>query len=229
MGFWSDLIGVTSAKLQLGIGGVIVKNNSGTLDVKVTADNALAPLSTSLLHVGDEVLEINSSAAGSGADWKYTLRVPTSGMSGAVVLTLPMDDGTPNQLLGTDGSGALSWKTAGVTTDCTHEETTTLNYNSAGTVAMFTTPADTIINAVEFIIDTAFDGTAPAASVGVAGTVSKYFPATAVNLAGTAKDRYIYHPGEVKASAENLIITFTAAGGASAGVARVIVFYSTPA
>ena len=229
MGLWSDLKGLTSGILQFGIGGVNATNNSGTLDIKNAANNAYAPLKASLVSVGDEILEINSSAAGSGADWKYTLQVPTSGMTAAVVLTLPVDDGTPNQLLGTNGSGALSWKTAGVTTDCTHEETTTLNYNSAGTVAMFTTPADTIINAVEFIIDTAFDGTAPAASVGVAGTVSKYFPATAVNLAGTAKDRYIYHPGEVKASAEDLIITFTAGGGASAGVARVIVFYSTPA
>ncbi len=231
MGLWSDLKGLTSGILQFGIGGVNATNNSGTLDIKNAANNAYAPLKTSLLHVGDEVMELNSSAAGSGADWKYTLQVPTSGMGAAVVLTLPVDDGTPNQALITDGSGNLSWSTAGVTTDCDHEEVTVLNWNSAATVAMFTTPTDTTVFSVEVIIDTPFDGTAPSMSVGktAGGAISKYMPATAVNLAGTAKDRYIYHPGEAMASAEGLIITFTAGGSASAGSARVIVTYSTPA
>ena len=229
MGLWSDLKGLTSGILQFGIGGVNATNNSGTLDIKNAANNAYAPLKASLVSVGDEILEINSSAAGSGADWKYTLQVPTSGMTAAVVLTLPVDDGTPNQVMSTDGSGNLSFVTAGVTTDCTHEEVTALAYNSGALVSMFTTPANTTINTVEVIIDTPFDGTAPSMSVGIVGTISKYMPATAVNLAGTAKDSYIYHPGEAMASAENLKITFTAAGGASAGAARVIVFYSTPA
>jgi hypothetical protein len=133
-------------------------------------------------------------------------------------------------VLATNGSGVLSWASAAATANLTHEETTTLNWNSGATVAMFTTPADTTISKVEVVIDTPFDGTSPSMSVGVGGTVSKYFPATAANLAGTAKDRYTYHPGEVKASAEDLIITFTAAGGTpSAGIARVIVYYATPA
>lgn len=230
MGFWSDLKGVTSGLLQFGIGGVIAKNNAGTLDIKNAADNALAPLSTSLLHVGDEVIELNSSAAGSGADWKYTLQVPTSGMTAPVTLTLPVDDGSPNQVIATDGNGVLSFVSAASTADLMHEEATTLNYNSAATVAMFTTPTSTTLNYIDVILDTPFDGStpSPSMSIGILGNIAKYLPATAVNLAGTAKDTYRYHPGEAPASTENLIITFTAGGGASAGSARAIVHYSTP-
>ena len=231
MGLWSDLKGLTSGILQFGIGGVNATNNSGALDIKNAANNAYAPLKASLVSVGDEILEINSSAAGSGADWKYRLLVPTSGMGAAVDLTLPVNDGAPNQALITDGNGLLSFSTLGVTSDCDHEEVTVLNWNSAASVTMFTTPTNTTILSVEVIIDTSFDGTAPSMSVGktAGGAISKYMPATAVNLAGTAKDRYIYHPGEAMASAEDLIITFTAGGSASAGSARVIVTYSTPA
>ena len=231
MGLWSDLKGLTSGILQFGIGGVNATNNSGTLDIKNAANNAYAPIKASLVNVGDEVLVLNHSAAGSGADWKYTLQVPVSGMGAAVTLTLPVDDGSPSQVLQTNGSGVLAWASVGSTTDCDHEEVTVLNWNSAASVTMFTTPTDTTILSVEVIIDTSFDGTAPSMSVGktAGGAISKYMPATAVNLAGTAKDRYIYHPGEAMASAEDLIITFTAGGSASAGSARVIVTYSTPA
>jgi hypothetical protein len=229
MGLWSDLKGITGAILQFGIGGANITNNSGTIDIKNAANNAYAPIKASLVSCGDEILEINSSAAGAGADWKYRLLVPTSGMTAAVDLTLPVDDGTPNQLLGTDGSGNLSFMTAGVTTDCIHSETTSLAWDTGVTTAMFTSPASSIIEAVEVIIDTSFDGTAPSMSVGITGTVSKYMPATAVNLAGTAKDRYIYHPGEAASAGEDLKLTFTAGGGASAGAARVIVYYTIPA
>lgn len=38
--------------------------------------------------------------------------VPPSGLAGSYTLTLPVDDGTPNQFLQTNGSGVLSWVTA---------------------------------------------------------------------------------------------------------------------
>jgi hypothetical protein len=229
MGLFSDLLGTTKAIFQLGIGGVQIKNNSGTLDVKNAADNALAPIAASKVSVGDEVLEINSSAAGSGADWKYTLQVPTSGMTAAVTLTLPVDDGTANQVLATDGSGNLSWAATGSTLDCVHVNDTVLDWNSAATVALLTRPANAIVLMVEILIDTAFDGTAPNVSVGTAGTPAKYMASAQSNLKGTAKDRYVAHPGEATdGSTEAIIATFAAGVGASAGSARILVHYTTP-
>jgi hypothetical protein len=46
-------------------------------------------------------------------------------------------------------------------------------------------------------------------------------------LTGTAKDVYESNPGET-ASSEALIATY-AAGGASAGAGRILVYYSVPA
>jgi hypothetical protein len=78
------------------------------------------------------------------------------------------------------------------------------------------------------IVDTAFNGTAPTATVGISGNTSKYMGATANDLKGTAKDTYITHPGEpASGSSENLIITYSA-DSSSAGSARFLVRYTIP-
>lgn len=46
------------------------------------------------------------------------IKAPT-GITGTYTLTLPVDDGTANQVLKTDGSGVLSWTTAGGTSPLT--------------------------------------------------------------------------------------------------------------
>lgn len=84
------------------------ETNTGTHDGHIVTPLKLATWSGRNKGPGD-TLEINSDASSSGADWKYTLQRPTSGMAAAVTLTLPVDDGTPNQVLKTDGSGALAW------------------------------------------------------------------------------------------------------------------------
>lgn len=51
-------------------------------------------------------IKIQDPGAGTN---KVTLQAPT--LAGDYTLTLPVDDGTPNQILKTDGSGVLSWTT----------------------------------------------------------------------------------------------------------------------
>jgi len=82
-------------------------------------DSTTGELTMKGLHVTDDGFDLNSDAAASGADWKYTLQRPAAGMTGAVTLTLPVDDGTPDQFLKTNGSGVLSWVTATGTGDVT--------------------------------------------------------------------------------------------------------------
>jgi hypothetical protein len=173
MGIFTDLLGTTRAYFKLGISGVRLKNSSGNLAVRNSVDSADAEITTSKANISGDVIDLNSDAAGAGADWKYTLQRPSSGMSAAVTLTLPPDDGTAGQVLQTDGSGNLSWVAAASTTLCDKVDTTTLAFGSTSPVAMFATGAADVVNKVRVTIDEAFDG-APSASVGIAGSTSKY-------------------------------------------------------
>lgn len=228
MGFFADLLGTTAAYLKIGgTTGVRLKNSSGNLLVRNTGDSADAAITASLVKVSGEVLELNSDAAGAAADWKYTIQRPAAGMGAAVVLTLPVDDGTASQVLSTDGAGVLSWASAGSTAALDHVDTTSLAFGTASPVAMFTTGAADVIEYIEVVIDTAFDGT-PSASVGIAGTTSKYAGTTDIDLTAAAGTTFTVHPGIAAAGAESLIITYTA-GGATVGAARFLVHYATPA
>jgi hypothetical protein len=227
MGMWSDLFGTTKGFFKIGFSGVRLKDSSGNLLVRNTGDTADSAITASKVNMSGDVLDINSDAAGTGADWKYTLQRPSSGMTAAVVLTLPVDDGTPNQVLQTDGSGALSWANAGSTASSDKMDTTSLAFGTASPLALFSTGAGDVIDEIEVIIDTAFNGT-PSLSVGITGTTSKYASTGDIDLTQAAGTVIQLHPGLAAQGAESLIATY-AAGGASAGAARIIVHYGTPA
>lgn len=228
MGLFADLFGTTKAYFKIGsTTGVRLKNVTGNLEVRNTGDTADANVTAALVKISGEVLEINSDAAGAAADWKYTIQRPAAGMGAAVVLTLPVDDGTASQVLATDGSGVLSWVSAASTALADKLDTTSLAFGTASPVAMFTTGANDIVDYIDVVIDTAFNGTATA-SVGVAGTTSKYAGTTDLDLTAAATTVFQVHPGIAAAGAESLIITYSA-GGASAGAARFLVHYASPA
>ncbi len=224
---FSDLVGTTISYFRLGLTGVRLKDSSGNLIIRNSADSADSQVTASKVNVSGDSIDLNSDAAGSAADWKYTLTRPASGMTAAVTLTLPTTDGSPNEFLKTDGSGVLSWSAAGDTTLADKLDTTSLAFGTASPVTMFTTGANDIIEYIEVIIDTPFNGT-PSASVGIAGTTSKYLASSSIDLTMPAATKFIIHPSLPAGGAENLIITY-AAGGASAGAARFIVHYATPA
>lgn len=225
-GIWVDLFGTLKDNIRLGLAGVRLKNSSANLLVRNAADSADAEITASKVKVSGEILEINSDAAGSGADWKFTIQRPTSGMAAAVVLTLPVNDGSPSEVLSTDGSGNLSFVAAGSTASSDKIDTTSLAFGSTSPVAMFTTGAADILDEVEIVIDTVFDG-APSLSIGISGTVSKYMAATEIDLTAAAGTSFIVHPGKDAQGAEALIATYSA-GGASAGAARILVHRATP-
>lgn len=227
MALWQDLAGTLGAFYKIGLAGVRLKNSSGNLLVRNTGDSADASVTASQVKISGENFEINSDAAGSGADWKYIIARPTSGMGAAVTLTLPVDDGTADQVLKTDGSGALAWVAAGNTALAEKVDTTTLAFGTSSPLTLFTDGANDVINAVRITLDTAFDGT-PSVSIGIAGTTSKYMAATEVDLTAAAGTVFEVHPGKAAQGAEALIATYSA-GGASAGSARIEIFYDTPA
>jgi hypothetical protein len=234
MGLFADLIGTTKAFFQVGIGGVKLGNSAGNLTVKDAADVA-SDITVKKAFLTGDALEINSDAAGSGADWKYTLQRPASGMTAAVVMTLPANDGSPGQLMSTDGDGNLSFVDPSLTTPQLTCDTTNLAWDSSNNVAMLNLPIGAVVDRVKVVIDTTFDYdniTPPTMSVGIIGAVSKYMAATQVNLLGAPKDVYESNPGEppVSGAPEAVKISFTGSGGApSVGAARVMIFYVIPA
>lgn len=226
MGLFADLWGTVKGTFQIGIAGVKLKNNAADLEVMAADGTTPAGVTASKVSITGEVLEINSDASGAAADWKYTIQRPAAGMGAAVVLTLPVDNGSASQILQTDGDGVLSWASAGSTAACVKCDTTTVAYDTASPVAMLTLPANSIVHQVEVVIDTPFNGTAPVMSVGVAGTTSKFMGTTGVDLKGTAKDRYVSNPGEA-AGADEMIVTLVPST-ADTGSVRVHVFHSVP-
>lgn len=227
-GLFSDLFGTTKVFFKIGgTTGVRLKNSAGDLLVRNTGDTADSAVTASKVNVSGDVVDINSDAAGAAADWKYTLQRPATGMTAAVVLTLPIDDGTAGQVLRTDGVGVLSWVSAADTALADKLDTTSLAFGTASPVAMFTTGAADVIDYITVVVDTAFNGT-PTMSVGIAGTTSKYLGTTDVDLTTVAATVFHVHPGLGAQGAESLITTYVA-GGATAGAARIIVHYASPA
>lgn len=224
MALWSDLKGTTSSLFK--ISSIFLKQISGGLAVRDTNDSADAEITASKVNVSGNTLVINSDAAASGSDYSITVSRPTSGMSANYTLTMPVDDGTPGQVLVTDGSGVLSWTAAGGDTSaCLKVDSTTLAFGASSPVTLFTTPSSAVINKIRCVIDTSFNGT-PTVTIGITGQTSKYVGSTQFVLTGTAGDVYEVNL-EAASSAENLIATYSA-GGASAGSARILVSYEVP-
>lgn len=212
MASWLKITGTQVGKFILGLTGVTLKNNAGNLQVRNNADSAFANADVANLKLNGSTYGVTfASSPSQVADY---------------ALVFPVDDGSPGQIMVTDGSGNLSWQSAASTADHLKVDTTSFTFGSASTVSMFTLPANAIIDTVSVIVDTAFDGT-PSMSVGITGNASKYFGSGDSLLSLT--DRFdVPNQLTANASAENLEISFSA-GGASVGAGRVLVTYSVPA
>lgn len=212
MSSWLKIVGTQAGKFVLGLTGVTLKNNAGNLQVRNNADSAYADASVANVVVNGSSYGVTLSASASQA--------------ANYALTLPVDDGSPNQVLVTDGSGVLSWQSAASTSDHWKVDTTSFAFGSGSTVSMFTLPANSVIDRVTVIVDTAFDGT-PSMSVGVSGNASKYVASGDTLL--TVADRYdVPNQQAAVGTTEALEIAYTA-GGATVGSGRVLVTYAVPA
>lgn len=222
MSSYQDLLGTTKATFRFGkTGPQIIDAGSGVLAVRNTANSADAPLRASRMDISGDGFVLNSDAAGAGADWSVTINRATSGMTANHTYTWPavQADGVL-----TNTSGVLTWG-AGSGSGNSKLDTTTVAFGAGATTAMFTTASTDIITEIQIIPDTAFNGT-PTLSIGIAGTVSKYASATDIDL--TAAVTTILHPGLPAAGGAESIIATYAAGGATAGSARLVVTYGTP-
>lgn len=225
MSMFSDLLGTLRSSFRIGLAGVRLKNSAGNLAVRNNADSADAEMTASKVNVSgaDIVLDSDGNA----------LTVSRNGtQSGALQVILPAAKATDGQVLAQKAGSAagvieLEFVNAGSTASSGKIDTTSIAFGSSSPVTMFTTGAGDIIEKVQVVIDTPFDGT-PSMSIGIAGTVSKYLAATDVDLTAAAGTVFEVHPGLDAQGAEDLIATYSA-GGASVGAARILVTFATPA
>lgn len=231
MGVFRDIVGILGGKLQLGIGGAHVKSNAGAIESRNAADAAYAAIRASLFATYGDDFELNSGAAGAGADWKFTLRRPSTGMTHAITVVYPSGDPAVGQALTVASFAAnvitLQWTTVAAGTDKVVVDTTSLAFGTASPAALFTAPANAVCRSVKVIIDTAFNG-APTLSVGIAGTASKYMGSTQVDLTAAAGTVFEVDPGLAAVGTTEALIATYAAGAATAGAARIEYAYCIP-
>lgn len=225
----ADLAGTALSKFGIGFktARIYLKAITGGIAVRNTADSADAELTASKLMASGDSIQLNSDAAGSAADWKYNVNRPASGMAADVDFTLPPDEGSPGQVLQTDGSGNTSWQTAATSaTNIVQTDDTALAFGDSSPVPMFTKPAGAKVKEIRVYVDTPFNGTNPTLSIGITGTVSKYMGTGDVDL--TTAGIYTVTPDvDVVGGTEALIATYSA-GSSSAGAARIETDYVVP-
>jgi hypothetical protein len=228
MAKWSDIIGVYATKIQFGIAGLNLKTISGKFRARNAADNTDVPIVGSIIASSGDSIEINEDASGTGADRKMTLSRPLTGMTADVNYTLPPTVGASGQVLSTDGSsGTLSWQSVATGSDQQKADTTTIAFGASSPVTLFTLPANAVIVKVMVIVDSAFNG-APTLSIGIPGTTSKYMGSTEIDLTAVANTVFEKCPGLPPVGSTEALIATYAAGGASAGSARVVISYVIP-
>lgn len=208
----SDLVGTLQSYLR--IGTVRVKNDIGVVRMRNAADTANVPLTASVIAA--------IAADGKRSGWS----VP-EGMTADVDYVMPAADGSTSQVLTTDGNKTLSWSTVAVDQNTVKEQIETIAFGTSSPVAMFTPPANARIQKVVVDVKTAFNGTAPSLSVGVAGGTSRYMGATD-SLLKTVGIYEVTPMYEEDGTPDEVIITYSA-DSSSEGSAKVSVTYANPA
>lgn len=229
MSLFPGLLGTSRGFFRIGFTGPRLKNTAGNLVVRNAGDTADADIVANTVRNNADSLEINSDAAGTGADRKLTLRKNPAATADLTV-DFPVAKSTDGFLLrqkpGT-AANVLEFEMVPPSTTGMNlaVDTTSLAFGTASPTTLYTQSATAVIAFIQVVVDTAFNGT-PSLSIGVAGSTSKYMAATDIDLTMPSTTVFEARPGLPAAGAiENLIATY-AAGGATAGSARIIAYYA---
>ena len=108
MAIFMDVKGTSQQSFQIQKGGARIKNSAGVMQIRNAGDTDFADMVAKILKASGNSIEINSQAAGAGADWKMALLRPVAGMTAHVNYTLPAAP-QAGKVLSTDVNGNLSW------------------------------------------------------------------------------------------------------------------------
>lgn len=232
MGVFKNLLGTVLDRFQYGLDGPMHKRDAAELSVRNADDSEYAALRTALVRVFGDAIELNAGAAGAGADRVMRLVRPDTGMTTDIDIVMPTGTPSPGQQLRVaayaSGVVTLEYYTASVgASNMVLLDETDIAFGATSPVALLTKPANALVDRVKVIIDTPFDGT-PSLSVGTAGSASKYVAASHIDLGAAAGTVFELDAGEAATVGTEDIIATYSAGSASAGAARVQVYYALP-
>lgn len=212
MSIIADLLGTFSAYFRVGKSGFRLSNSSGTCNVENAGGTAKAPLGAHTVNLH-----------GANATYKVTVTAP-SGLGGDVDLVLPDSDGSPGQVMVTDGSGNLSFTDGISNGELCQEESFT--QASSSPVTIFTPPDNAVITRVQIEVSVAAAGGTPTVSVGISGDEDRDMDEDHSDVLTAA----IYEVSPMTAigeSAAAIILTIVADGQTFTGKVRV--WYVVPA
>jgi hypothetical protein len=153
-------------------------------------------------------------------------------MTHDLIFVYPSADPSPGQALTVTSLVGnvvtLQYSTVATGNDKLVVDTTSLAFGTVSPLSLFTLPLGAIISYIEIVIDTPFSGGAPSLSIGITGTTAKYMPSTAVDLTAAATTIYQYTAGLIGPGSTEALIATYAAGGCTAGAARILVYYANP-
>jgi hypothetical protein len=214
MGVWKNIIGLIGDSLQINFTGPkIVGSSTDTVTIK-DKDDGDGKLIAATQNV--ENLEISD-----GVERKTTVTMATGG-AGDITMVLPNNDGDNGNVLVTNGSGTLTWTDI----DAPQVGILTLNYDDGASQSLSAAKSGRFIDKIIVKVTTAFDGTTPGVDIGITGTTDKYVDTTEVDL--TTVGTYVIEVANYESGSEEILVTFTAGGGASEGVAEITMIESQP-
>ncbi|PZV16128.1 MAG: hypothetical protein DCF22_06025, partial [Leptolyngbya sp.] len=200
-------LGELAAAIAL-VNAQITAWNNGTDDITVSQ----------LLQTGLSML-LNSDAAQSGADWRYSLNVPATGMTANQALTLPTNQGQAQQALIGDGAGVLQYASV------IRSVPLAFNFGAAATTNFFTLIAGDFLRRIECQVIVTFNGTAPTIAIGIAGNTGKYVASGLADLKSASGSLLGFSNQLDAPSADEPIILTYAASSSTVGSARLIAHY----
>lgn len=226
---WKKIAGTVLGYFRIGLSGPRLKASGSNLLVRNPGDSADAEITASKANISGNDLVLNSDAASTGADWKYTFSRPSSGMSADKQFVPPAAYGTSGQFMRGNGDGTYSMADAGDTTLCDKVNQTDVAYGDSSPISMLTIGTGNFVPRVKVIVDEAFDGTTPTLSIGInGGSSSKYMATTDVDL--TAVGSYEVEPDQaITGGSEDIEAYLSIGGSPSQGAARILFFYVDPA
>lgn len=206
-GLW-DLLGTTFNTWRVGLAGFLLKNSTGTAQIRNLADSE---------HADFEALTVAVKETGAA----HVFKLLAGTMAGNLNLTLPTNDGSPGYVLGTDGAGVSSWvapSSNGLLCD-----ETDYTQASSSPITCFTPPANAVIVKIENDVESAAGGGNPTLAVGVSGTPARYM-STSQNSQKEAL-QYVTNPAhEEDGTPDAIIITLVPDSQTFSG--RVRIYYT---
>ena len=199
--FLSRLIGTMQDTFRIGKTGPTLKNNSGTFQLRNTGDTAWADAHVKAIQV-----------QGTNATHGVQLQAP-AGMGASIIYVLPAADGSTNQVLQTDGSGNLSWGSAGGgASDHTFEQA----FSNSVDGGIFTPTANDRLRRILVFVSSPAAGGNPTLQIGTQADPDAYAGADDVDLK-TAGTYEIVLDVDVGDPAAEVISTVSASGQSFSG------------